>query len=95
MVSYVTFSEKGLMEKNVLNFEPESSLFVEDNNSLIFYDAIAGFAKHHLNKNGKLYFEINERFGNKVKDLLLSVGFNGVEIIKDINGKDRIMKCCK
>ncbi|MCD4795224.1 MAG: peptide chain release factor N(5)-glutamine methyltransferase [Bacteroidales bacterium] len=90
---YVTFSEKELMEKNVLDYEPESALFVEDNNPLVFYKAIAGFAKHHLNENGKLYFEINEMFGNEVKGLLLSAGFKDVEIIKDINGKDRIVKC--
>lgn len=92
---YVTNSEKELMEKNVLDFEPGTALFVEDNKPLIFYDAIAGFAKQHLNENGKLYFEINERFGNKVKSLLLSAGFIGVEVIKDINGKDRIVKCLR
>ncbi len=87
---YVRVSEKQQMSKNVLAFEPETALFVDDNNPLVFYKAITCFAKQHLSVNGKLYFEINEQFGNDVKALLLSSGFSDVEIIKDINGRDRI-----
>lgn len=89
---YVTFSEKELMEKNVLNFEPGRALFVDDKNPLIFYKTISDFSKVHLNTTGKLYLEINERFGNEVKDLLLSAGFNDIKIIRDINVKDRIVR---
>lgn len=89
---YVANSEKEKMQKNVLDYEPEAALFVEDKNPLIFYDAIADFAKQHLSENGTLYFEINERYGQAVKALLLSFGFSDVEIIEDINGKDRIVK---
>ncbi len=89
---YVTFSEKEMMEKNVLEYEPELALFVDDKNPLIFYKAIAEFASIHLNKTGILYFEINEKFGNDIKDLLVFVGFIDVEIIKDINEKDRIVR---
>ncbi len=92
---YVTFSEKELMEKNVLDYEPGLALFVKDKKPLIYYDAIAKFAKQHLAPHGKLYFEINEKFGNEIKDLLLSAGFKDVEIIKDINGKDRIVRCLR
>jgi len=88
---YVTNSEKELMEKNVLNFEPKLALFVEDNNPLIFYKTITEFASKNLNKGGKLYFEINEMFGKEVKTLIQSYNFKSVEIIKDINGKDRIV----
>ena len=92
---YVTFSEKELMEKNVLDYEPELALFVKDKEPLIYYVAISRFAKQHLAPRGKLYFEINENFGNEVKDLLLSAEFKDVELIKDINGKDRIVKCLR
>ncbi len=89
---YVTFSEKEKMQKNVLDYEPELALFVEDDNPLIFYNAVCRFARHHLSSEGKLYFEINEQYGKEIKTLLLSSGFSDVEIIKDINGKDRIVK---
>ncbi len=89
---YVPFSEKSKMHKNVSEYEPGLALFVDDNNPLIFYDAIAGIAKQHLSENGTLYFEINERFGNAVAELMQSSGFKNVDIIKDINGKERMVK---
>jgi release factor glutamine methyltransferase len=89
---YVRVSEKEKMADNVLVYEPSSALFVEDDNPLIFYKAIAKFAQKHLFDKGSIYFEINEAFGKQVKSLLFSYGFSGVRIVKDINGKDRIVR---
>lgn len=89
---YVPFSEKEFMEKNVLDYEPGLALFVEDENPLIFYDAICRFAKQNLCETGKLYFEINEKYGNDIKELMTSFGFKRVDVIKDINRKDRIVR---
>jgi len=91
---YIQQKEKGLMDKNVLDFEPHLALFVENNNPLLFYEKIGDFAVKNLNKNGKIYFEINEAFGNEVAALLRKNGFQQVEIGKDINGKDRIVQAC-
>ena len=88
---YVCVSEKEEMHQNVLDYEPESALFVEDKNPLIFYDAITRFAKKHLRKNGKLYFEINEHFGSELVELIQSHDFANIRILKDINEKDRII----
>ncbi len=90
---YVTHSEKKFMEQNVLKYEPELALFVNDNSPLIFYIAIAKFAKKNLNKNGKLYFEINEQFGKEIVKMLISEDFSDVKILEDISGKNRILKC--
>jgi len=92
---YVLNSEKEYMEKNVLNFEPKLALFVEDDNPILFYKAIAKFAKQNLNKKGKLYFEINNKFGKEIKKFLESLEFKNINIIKDINKKDRIISCNK
>jgi release factor glutamine methyltransferase len=89
---YICESEKGLMQANVLNFEPHSALFVTNNDSLLFYNTIADFAKDKLKKNGSLYFEINERFGEETITLLISKGFSNVELRKDMQGKDRMIK---
>ncbi|MBI9055372.1 MAG: peptide chain release factor N(5)-glutamine methyltransferase [Bacteroidales bacterium] len=89
---YVTNSEKSLMHKNVLDFEPELALFVEDNNPLVFYKGITDFARKHLKKRGGLYFEINESFGNKMEILLKTNGFEDVIVKKDINNKDRMAR---
>ena len=89
---YITKNEIQKMEKNVLNFEPHLALFVNDKNPLLFYDKIADFAMKNLTINGKIYFEINEIYGNEVKYLLQSKGFVKAEIIQDINKKNRLIK---
>ncbi len=89
---YVRELEKQFMNKNVLNYEPHSALFVYDNNALIFYDAIADFAIKHLKKTGKLYFEINEYLPNQLADLLRKKGFKNIVVKKDINDKNRMIR---
>ncbi len=90
---YITLEEKKLMHNNVLDFEPHLALFIEDETPLLFYDAISDYAKVNLKIGGKLYFEINEHYGNAVKELLTNKGFKNVNIVKDINEKDRIITC--
>ncbi|MEI8115331.1 MAG: peptide chain release factor N(5)-glutamine methyltransferase [Bacteroidia bacterium] len=89
---YVRETEKLLMEKNVLEFEPELALFVSDENPLIFYERIADFARVQLNDGGRLYFEINEAFGKECSGILEEKGFSEVLLKKDINGKDRMIR---
>ena len=92
---YVCESEKSEMRANVLDYEPSSALFVSDNDPLIFYRKILEFAQKTLKPNGQIWFEINEKFGNDMKNLCLGNGFKNVEIIKDFRGKDRILKVCR
>ncbi|MCL2416464.1 MAG: peptide chain release factor N(5)-glutamine methyltransferase [Bacteroidales bacterium] len=89
----VLHSEKSQMKENVLSYEPHEALFVDDNDPLIFYSAIANIAKKHLNPDGKLYLEINEKFGREVAELLKNNGFLDVEIDRDFFGKERFVKC--
>jgi release factor glutamine methyltransferase len=90
---YVRESEKELMKPNVLDHEPHLALFVENDNPLVFYDAIARFALQALSENGKLYFEINENLQNEMKLLLENLEFEQIEFKIDINNKTRMM-CC-
>lgn len=92
---YVTESEKKFMDRNVLDFEPHSALFVPDKDPLVFYRALIKLAKMILTPGGKLYFEINENMGSRLVKLLCSDGYESPELIKDINGKDRIIKGIK
>lgn len=89
---YIRETEKFLMEKNVLDFEPELALFVPAEKPLLFYERIADFALLHLKNRGQLYFEINEAFGNECREMLRQKGFSGIELKKDINGKDRMIR---
>jgi release factor glutamine methyltransferase len=88
---YITPKEKLLMHCNVLEFEPHIALFVEEDDPLIFYNAIADFAKKNLNRNGKLYFEINQLYGNSIVDMLNEKGFKQVHLKKDISNHDRMV----
>jgi len=88
---YVPQKDKTTMDKNVLNFEPHTALFVPDNDALVFYSAIADFAKTHLNENGTVYCEIHEGLGKETSDLFTQNGFT-TEVKKDMQGKDRMVK---
>jgi len=90
---YICHQEKSLMKSNVLDFEPHLALFVDDKDPLIFYEAIAQYAITHLKENGKLYFEINENYGEDVVKLLKQKNFTNIKLIRDINNRDRIVKC--
>lgn len=92
---YVRASEKKEMKSNVLAFEPENALFVSDEDPLVFYRRIAEFAQKYLYEKGKLFFEINEYLGNEMCELLESIGFEEVELMRDINGKNRMLYCQK
>ena len=89
---YVLDSDKSLMYTNVLNHEPHTALFVPDKEALVFYDSIADFATTHLSQNGKLFFEINEKKGEEVLQMLLEKGFSEIQLKKDMQGKDRMVK---
>lgn len=89
---YVRELEKKQMSNNVLDYEPHLALFVSDNDPLIFYKTITTFASKHLKPNGKLYFEINEYLGEETKKVMEVNGFKEVVLVKDINGKNRILR---
>lgn len=89
---YVRELEKQEIKPNVLENEPHLALFVEDENPLIFYKKIAELAKNSLNKNGLLFFEINQYLGKETVDLLNSKGFKNIELKKDFFQNDRMIK---
>ena len=92
---YIKESEKELMSKNVLEFEPHKALFVSNNDALIFYNRIADIAMKQLNKNGLLYFEINQAYGKEVVQLLQEKNYVDVQLRKDISGNYRMIRAMK
>ena len=89
---YVMNAEKSEMEQNVLDYEPHLALFVEDSDPLIFYKSIADFAFKNLIINGLCIVEINQAFGLETAELFWNQGFRYVEVVKDMFGKDRMVK---
>ena len=92
---YICESEKSSMRPNVLNFEPSSALFVPDSDPLKFYRRIAELFSP-ITRNPlpvtHLFFEINEAYGEELKQLLDNLGYTDIQIHKDIYGKDRIIE---
>ena len=89
---YVCESEKSEMRANVLDYEPSTALFVSDHDPLVFYRKILEFAQKTLKPNGEVWFEINEKFGQEMQNLCFEKGFKNVEIIKDFQERDRIVR---
>ena len=90
---YVRESEKKAMQKNVLNYEPHTALYVDDEDPLRYYQKIAHLAKKHLTSGGALYFEINEYLSEELIELLQNEGFKRCILKQDLFGKDRMLKC--
>ena len=92
---YVTHAESDDMRRNVRDFEPHLALFVPDDDPLIFYRAIVSQSAGSLASGGLVAVEINERYGAEVADLFRGSGLIEVDVIKDLAGKDRVVKGLK
>jgi release factor glutamine methyltransferase len=88
---YIPVHEKEKLDKNVTCFEPHAALFVPDHSPLLFYEKIISFAKKHLNKDGKIYVEIHEDYAEETAVIFFKQ-FKNVEIRKDLQGKNRMIK---
>jgi release factor glutamine methyltransferase len=89
---YVPVKDKDTMQPNVLNYEPHTALFVPNDDALVFYKAIAQFAKRRLHQNGFIYLEIHEDLGESVVDLFKGEGYHQVELRKDMQEKNRMVR---
>lgn len=89
---YVPLKDKVQMHANVVNHEPHTALFVPDNESLIFYEALVDFGKKRLYPNGTFYMEIHEEIGPDIVNLFKENGYDNVELRKDLQGKDRMIR---
>ena len=83
------------MLKNVIDYEPSIALFVPDDDPLVFYRKISDLALYLLEPAGKLYFEINEKYGDDTVQLLSSKGFCNIILRKDINSRERMIRAEK
>jgi len=89
---YVLNRERIFMAPHVLDHEPESALFVDDDDDpLVFYKAIATFCSLHLVEKGEIWVEINEALGKESSSLFKKEGFSQVRILRDIHKKERYL----
>ena len=92
---YICEKEKVDMDANVLDWEPETALFVPDADPLLFYRKIAELGVSMLCEGGALYFEINRAYGEETLRMLEGLGYRQLELRKDDFGNDRMIKACR
>jgi release factor glutamine methyltransferase len=88
---YVKKSEINSMHKNVVEYEPHTALFVNDENALVFFKTIAEVGKIKLKPGGVVYVEINESLGLETAILFQKEGYVDVQLKQDMQGKDRMV----
>jgi len=88
---YVPLRDKEQMASRVLGHEPHLALFVENEDPLLFYRALAAIGKSHLTPGGALLCEIHEELGAKTVELFKLMGYQEVLLKKDLQGKDRMV----
>lgn len=93
---YIAEKEKAAMERNVVDFEPASALFVPDSDPLRFYTALLRSADGALlAPGGRIYFEINPEYAADLKKEAENLGFIDVTLIRDTYGKLRFLTAKK
>lgn len=92
---YICDKERPAMAENVLAFEPETALFVPDDDPLRFYRAIAEYGLQALSADGALYFETNPLYIDNVKEMLSESGYRQTELRQDPFGKLRFVKALR
>ena len=79
------------LEPEVRDHEPRMALD-GDEDGLKFYRILAGEAGGFLNPGGAIYLEIGWDQGAKVEELLRQAGFQEIRTVKDLAGKDRVVR---
>lgn len=92
---YIPRSDVRLMRPNVTDYEPQLALFVDDDDPLKFYRAIARTSRKLLRDGGRLYFEIYEQFAGEMVDMLISEGYSDIVVKEDFRQKPRMICAVK
>ena len=87
---YIPPKEKENIQREV-SFEPDLALYTKDELGIEFYEKIIKQAKTHLNNGGFLLFELGINQSDIVKSLFIDYNYNEIEIIKDLDGIDRVI----
>ncbi|HLR10452.1 MAG TPA: peptide chain release factor N(5)-glutamine methyltransferase [Sporosarcina sp.] len=90
---YIAESEAEMMTNTVINYEPHTALFAQED-GLYCYRKLAEQLPKMMNDRGLIGVEIGYAQGPAVKRLFEEAFPEAtVDIIQDINGKDRIVFC--
>ena len=88
---YIMEKERPLLRKNVVDYEPDSALFVPDDDPLLFYQAVAKWSLRFLAPDGFGLTEINEVLPEETKEVFAGSGFKEIDVVKDFFDKNRFV----
>ena len=78
------------MSESTINYEPDLALYPISQDPLIFYKKMAQYAQERMDKGALVFLEINEFRSAETKALFSTC--TSVEIVQDMQGKDRILQ---
>lgn len=88
---YVSFDEYQRLQKEVVEYEPKHAV-TDFGDGLKFYRIISKLAAASLNPGGLLFFEMGYGQAADIQALLSNDGFTGIEVFKDYQGIERVIK---
>lgn len=91
---YIPRRDQSSMQPNVLQYEPHTALFVDNDDPLLFYKALVQFGEHRLHPAGALYMEVHEDLAGDVVALFEKEMYQCM-LRKDMQGKNRMVKAWK
>ena len=92
---YIPASDRATMHCNVTDYEPETALFVPDDDKLWCYRALARLAQRTLNPGGRFFAETYHDFHDELTALFRQHGFGDIQSLRDLNGKLRFVEAKK
>lgn len=87
---YIAESELSVLSPDVTHYDPKIALS-PGKDGLVAYRAIARDAQNHLLPSGRLIVEIGASQGADVKKIFTQIGYQEIEILKDLNERDRVV----
>jgi release factor glutamine methyltransferase len=87
---YISDQAYALLEENVKAYEPVMALHAEEE-GLFFYRKIVENAAEYLSARGYLAFEIGYDQAQAVVGMMRREGYDEIEVIQDLSGKDRVV----
>jgi len=89
---YIPKEEMTSLMPDVKKFEPYSAL-TDSADGLTFYHRISEISQNIINANGWIILEVGlGEHPNRAKQIFMNDKFKNVELIKDYNGDDRVLK---
>lgn len=88
---YIMEKERSLLRRNVVDYEPAGALFVQDQDPLLFYRAVARWSQRFLSPEGKGLTEINEVLGKETAEVFRDAGFSEIDVNTDFYDKNRFV----